>query len=136
MEILNVSSLANAMRRCRDSPNYRVVIVMSSQLRIREFISEMKTSLCYERDDVTSISRAGIIRFENGSVIHPISINSRTRGLSAHEVIYDDSIDRYEILRGVKRLVLNYLSERTQKHHEEERECATLDSFLSEFKIL
>lgn len=129
MEILNARSLVDVMNHCRDYPGYQAVVVINNRSRLREFTSGMRTYLRDDgSDDVTSISRAGIIKFKNGSYIRPITADSGARGVSAHEIIYDDGLEDADIAARIRKIIYHC--------HEEESEPVTLDDFLSEFKIL
>ena len=130
METLNASTLAGVMTRCLLYPEYKAVIAVGDRSRFREFLSSMKE---YIRDgggdDITGISRAGIIKFKNGSYIRTIMADSGARGICAHEIICDDSIsDSDSIVERIRKTIYHC--------HEEEPEPITLDDFLSEFKIL
>lgn len=129
METLNANSLADVMKHCRDYPDYQAVVVISNRSRLREFVSSMKAYLRDDGgDDITSMSRVGIIKFKNGSYIRPIAADSGARGVSAHEIIYDDGVEDAAIAARIKKVIYHC--------HEEEPEPITLDDFLSEFKIL
>lgn len=127
MEILNAETLANAMRHCRDYPGYQVVIAIKDHMRLREFLTSIKEHLGYgDNEEIHSISRAGIIKFKNGSYIRPIMPDSRARGLSANEIIFDESVeDAGAVLARIKKVI----------YHCVEEEPETLDDFLGGFKI-
>lgn len=128
MEILNADSLANAMRHCRDYPQYQVIIAIKDQMRLREFLMSTKEYLGNgSNEEIHSISRAGIIKFKNGSYIRPVMSDSRARGLSANEIIFDESVDDVEfVLAKIKKVI----------YHCTEEELETLDDFLGGFKII
>ena len=126
MEILNSNSLARVMEHCRDYPGYQSVIMVNGSRRLREFMNSMKELLRNEEcDDISSISRAGIIKFKNGSYIRPIPSDSGARGLCAHEVLYDEGIVD-ELAAKVKKVI----------YHCREDKPVTLDEFLDGFKII
>lgn len=128
MEMLNAETLANAMRHCRDYPEYQVVIAIKDHMRLREFLMSIKEHLGYgHNEEIHSISRTGIIKFKNGSYIRPIMSDSRARGLSANEIIFDESVEDAEaVLARIKKVI----------YHCVEEEPETLDDFLGGFKII
>lgn len=128
MEVLSANTLADALVRCRDYPGYQVVIIMSDHSRLREFMSSIREYLRNdESEDVLSVTRAGIIKFKNGSYIRPIMADSKVRGVYAHEVIHDGDIgDEMSIATRVRKII----------YHCQEEEAVTLDDFLSKFKIV
>lgn len=130
MESLNASMLAEVMRRCHDNPEYHAVIIINDRARFLEFRNSMRQYLRDNEDNgVLTISRAGIIKFKNGSYIRPIMADSGVRGLCAHEIIYDDGItDRTLISARIRKRIYHCL--------EETEKTVTLDEFLNEFKIL
>lgn len=128
MEALNANTLTEVMRHCRDYPEYQAVVVMNDHSRFREFLSSMKDYLRGDgSDDILGVSRAGIIKFKNGSYIRPIMTDSRARGVCAHEIIYDENVEDNESIAARIRKII---------YHCREEEPVTLDDFLSEFKIL
>lgn len=130
MEALNATSLSEVMMRCRLYPEYKAVIAIGNRSRFRDFLNSMKEYLRDDgSDDISSISRAGIIKFKNGSYIRPVTSDSKARGICAHEIIYDDDIGEAESIAERIRKIIYHC-------HEEEPEPETLDDFLSEFKIL
>ncbi len=89
MEVLNANSLTNAMKHCRDYPQYQAVIVINDHTRLQEFLKGAKTYIQSESDEhIHSLSRAGVIKFKNGSHINSIMADSRARGLCANEIIF------------------------------------------------
>lgn len=130
MKSLNADMLAEVMRRCHDHSEYHAVIIINDRARFLEFRNSMRQYLRDNEDnDTLTVSRAGIIKFKNGSYIRPVMINSGVRGLCAHEIIYDDGItDKTLISTKIKKLIYHCL--------EEAENPVTLDEFLNEFKIL
>lgn len=127
MEVLNADTLANAMRHCRDYPQYQVIIAIKDHLRLREFLVGMKEYLGNGKEEIHSISRAGIIKFKNGSYIRPVTSDSKARGLSANEIIFDESVEDTESLSTrIKKVI----------YHCKEEMPETLDDFLGEFRII
>lgn len=126
MEALNSNSLAGLMEHCRDYPGYQSVVVFNNSDRLRDFIRSVKEYLQIERNDgVRSISRAGIIKFKNGSYIRPIPCDSGARGLCAHTVLYDEGVTD-EMTTRIKKVI----------YHCREETPITLDEFLDSFKII
>lgn len=128
MEMLNADTLANAMRHCRDYPGYRVVIAIKDHMRLREFLMSIKEYLGYgDNEEIHSISRAGIIKFKNGSYIRPIMSDSRAKGLSANEIIFDESVeDTKSVSARIKKIIYHCVEETPE----------TLDDFLGGFRII
>lgn len=130
VENLNANMLAEVMRRCHDYPEYHAVIVINDHARFLEFRNSMRQYLRDDEDNgVISVSRAGIIKFNNGSYIRPVMADSGVRGLCAHEIVYDDGIeDKVSISERIRKLIYHC--------REETEKPVTLDEFLNEFKIL
>lgn len=130
MEVLNATTFSEVMMRCRLYPEYKAVVAIGDHSRFRDFLNSVKKYLKNDEiDDITGISRAGIIKFKNGSYIRPLTSDSKARGICAHEIIYDDDIrDIESITERIRKIIYHC--------HEEESEPVTLDDFLSEFKIL
>lgn len=130
MENLNANTLAEVMRHCRDYPEYQAVIVMDEHSRFLEFRNSMRQYLRNDEDgNILSVSRAGIIKFKNGSYIRPVMADSGVRGLCAHEIVFDDGVeDKTSISARIRKLVYHC--------REETEKPVTLDEFLNEFKIL
>lgn len=128
MEMLNADTLANAMRHCRDYPQYQVVIAIKDHSRLQEFLISMKEYLGNGNDEeIHSISRAGIIKFKNGSYIRPVMSDSKARGLSANEIIFDESVEDAESVSArIKKVI----------YHCREEIPETLDDFLGGFRII
>ncbi len=130
MEVLNATTFSEVMMRCRLYPEYKAVVAIGDHSRFRDFLNSVKKYLKNDEiDDITGISRAGIIKFKNGSYIRPLTSDSKARGICAHEIIYDDDIGDIESITERIRKIIYHC-------HEEESEPVTLDDFLSEFKIL
>lgn len=128
MEMLNAESLASAMRHCRDYPQYQVIIAIKDHTRLRDFLRSIKEHLGNQNnEEIHSISRAGIIKFKNGSYIKPVMSDSKARGLSANEIIFDESVEDVESVSAkIKKII----------YHCREEIPETLDDFLGGFRII
>lgn len=132
MEMLNANSLAGIMQRCQSYPRYKAIVAFNNASRLQEFISDIRANIREENlDGINGMTRAGIIKFKNGSYIRPILADTKAKGLQANEVIIDESVDNISELKTKIRQLFYHCDEESQ---EEER--VTLDDFLSQFKIV
>lgn len=141
MEVLSANSLAGLMGRCVEYPNYQAVVALGNHSRLKDFLSSAREHIanneCY---GISGISRAGIIKFKNGSYIRPISpisLESRTRVLRANELLIDDSLDDTEVdtIKARVPIMIYHCEEHGEEESEYQERC-NLDDFLNKFKIL
>lgn len=132
METLNGNSLAGIMQRCESYPGYKAIVAFNNASRLKDFTADMRRNIHKAKlDGLSGITRAGVIRFENGSYIRPILADTKAKGLQANEVIVDESVDNISELKTKIRQLFYHCDE---ENKEEER--ITLDDFLSQFKIV
>lgn len=139
MEVLSANSLTGLMERCIEYPNYKAGVLFNDCSRVKEFLSCIKGEIgdneCY---GVSGISRAGIIKFKNGSYIRPITPDTKIRGLRINELIYDNLLELAkveDIINTHIRTVIYHCDEQVTTVSES-RSNSSLDDFLKEFKIL
>ena len=100
MEVLNNTSLYEALVRCNDNKNYKVIIVFEKLKNALDFayeLSDMQKTVHIPGVDKVFVSKSHIpsrINFINGSRIELITMTeSNIRGRKCNEVIYESGID-------------------------------------------
>lgn len=98
MEILNKTSLCDALVRCGDNINYKAIIVFATLADARNFAKELcefhKNSAIPGVDRVFVSSIGGSrINFANGSRIEITVPTASNRAKRCNEIIYDDKVD-------------------------------------------
>lgn len=135
MEQLSGESLASMMQRCNQYPQYRAAVLFGSNSRLREFAASIVQNISLADHGIESVSRAGAIKFTNGSTIKPyVADQSRSRGVRVNEILYD--ADGLSMESAPKFLTVSIYHCVEGK---EEADCTSendLDTFLSGFKIV
>ena len=135
MEVLNSNELSQALDRCRMYPKYSVGVMFDRAERQKEFVAEMRTT----RNTNWSVPRYGMtIRFENGSYIKPIYVNTANgmRGLRFNEILYDgDSFNEDYVNTVFKPMLKSYTIPEFGDSTDVVFEDASLSDFLDTFKI-
>ena len=132
MKTLDSNSLVDLIERCATYPMYQAIIVLANQQRLREFICSARKCINEpDFDGIKCVTRAGIIKFQNGSYIRPIPYDTKAKGLQANEVVVDDEIDNPQSIKDkIKELFYHCSEEDTSE------ELVSLDDFLNDFKIV
>lgn len=98
MEVLNNISLYEALVRCNDNKNYKVVIAFARLSDATNFANELlelhKATPIHgvEREFVAGAAGSRI-NFVNGSRVELITLTPRARSIMCNEVIYDNDVD-------------------------------------------
>lgn len=98
MEVLNSTSLCEALVRCNDNKNYKAIIAFTTRADAKDFVREL---LELHRDtSIPGIDRVFVggigdsrINFKNGSRIELITLTDNARGKKCNEVIYESKVD-------------------------------------------
>ena len=148
LEVLTSNSLCDAMLRCGEHGNYKVVIAFARRLEAYRFAKELadyhsETPIEGVKSVFVSARGNSKINFTNGSRIDVVTVSDRNRGIRCNEVIYDDAIEgeaSFCILRG---MLVPYKCGDTEEVNisnteieEINKSSESLDEFLNSFTIV
>lgn len=98
MEVLNNTSLCEALVRCNDNKNYKAIIAFATLADAKDFARELFE--LHRDTSIPGIDRVFVggiggsrINFTNGSRIELITLTDNARGKKCNEVIYESGVD-------------------------------------------
>lgn len=137
MSTLKSETLARALNRCYDYPNYRVCGLFETARRKMEFLHTMYNLI--RQGDVPGAIMVNevhkqntFIRFENGSTIETVLCSEPLRGRRYHEVLADFEVTSTEDEYTINYLIIPYSYNEDTDIEDDTRE---LDEFLNSFTI-
>lgn len=137
MSTLDAVTLARALNRCRDYPNYRVCNIFKTVGRKMDFLHTMYNLI--RNGDVPDAvmvnevhNQNTFIRFQNGSTIESILCDESMRGRRYHEVLTDFEETNAEDEYIIGCLIMPYSY---NEDTDVEDDTAELDEFLNSFTV-
>lgn len=95
MRQLNYLTMLTALRRCLETPFFKVGIFAKTHYRARRVFAELLGEVANEASDFYNpTTSTEFVSFKNGSEIRVLSTSAISRGYIFHEVLYEDGISK------------------------------------------